>query len=267
MMSDILNKILAAKALEVTNRSRHTPLHELNRRCDSCPPTRGFSATLSQRIAADRPAVICEVKKASPSKGIIREQFNPAEIAVSYATGGAACISVLTDEQFFQGRDEHLAEVKRACSLPVIRKDFIVHPYQIYESRAIGADAILLIVSALDDPALHQLSALALEVGLDILVEVHNQGELSRALSLPDGLLLGINNRNLHTFETTLETTLSMLDQIPDNRIVVAESGIQTKADIDLMRRHGISAFLIGEALMRAQDPGKKLQELLGEDR
>ncbi len=248
----------------MADRSRHTPLPELIERCGSSPPARGFAAALEHQTAAGRPAVIAEVKKASPSKGIIREAFSPAEIAGSYAAGGAACISVLTDEQFFQGHDDHLAEARKACRLPIIRKDFVIRPYQVYEARAIGADAILLIVSALDEDSLHRLAGLALETGLDVLVEVHDRDELSRALALPDSLLLGINNRNLRTFETTLDTTLSMLDQIPDNRIVVTESGIRTQADIDMMRGHGVNAFLIGETLMRARDPGKKLRELLG---
>ena len=266
-MADILGRILAAKELEVADRSRRTPLPELIECCDSSPPARGFAAALDRQAAAGRPAVIAEIKKASPSKGVIRESFSPAEIAGSYAAGGAACISVLTDEQFFQGHDNHLVEAREACRLPVIRKDFVIRPYQVYETRTIGADAILLIVSALDDGSLHQLAGLALETGLDVLVEVHDRDELLRALALPDGLLLGINNRNLHTFETTLNTTLSMLDQIPDNRTVVTESGIRTPADIDLLCSHGVNAFLVGETLMRARDPGGKLQELLGPSR
>lgn len=260
-MPDILQKILATKAREITERAQHTSLATLRQRCEPMAQARGFIAAIEQKIAAGQAAVISEIKKASPSKGIIRENFIPAEIAASYAQHGAACLSVLTDEQYFQGHDRFLAEARNACNLPVIRKDFTIDPYQVYEARSIGADAILLIVAALGDAMLLELSDLAFSLGMDVLVEVHNGEELERALVLPCRLL-GINNRNLRTFETTLETTLDLLRRIPDDRIVVTESGIHSKKDVTLMRSNNVHAFLVGEAFMRAQEPGVKLGEL-----
>jgi indole-3-glycerol phosphate synthase len=216
---------------------------------------------LVNRVAEGKPAVIAEIKKASPSKGIIRANFDPVEIAKSYAEAGATCLSVLTDIDFFQGFDAYLVDARNACDLPVIRKDFIVDAYQVYEARVMGADCILLIVAALDDAKLTELSDLAAELGLDVLVEVHDEAELERALKLPNKLV-GINNRNLRTFETSLDTTLSMLDKIPDDRLVVTESGIHTPEDIKLMRDNNVNCFLVGEAFMVAEDPGEKLREL-----
>ena len=207
------------------------------------------------------PAVIAEIKKASPSKGIIREDFNPAEIAASYAQGGATCLSVLTDMEFFQGADEYLALARQSCEIPVLRKDFMIDPYQVYESRVIGADCILLIVAALGDATLLELSQLAHHLNMDVLVEVHDKEELERALRL-NCRLIGINNRNLRTFETKLETTIELLAGIPEDRIVVTESAIHTRQDIELMLDNGVNAFLVGEAFMRAAQPGEKLAEL-----
>jgi indole-3-glycerol phosphate synthase len=261
-VSDILDKILHHKAGEVAARSARRPLNELEFAIDQgLPPTRGFFDALKKRVDASRAAVIAEVKKASPSKGVIREDFNPAEIARSYARGGAACLSVLTDEAFFQGHDDYLVEAREASGLPVLRKDFIIDPYQVFEARLIGADAVLLIVAALEDQALSRLAALAGELTLDVLVEVHDQRELERALALPCPLI-GINNRNLRTFETSLDTTLGLLDQIPRGRIVVTESGIHTAQDVNRMRDNGVNAFLVGEAFMRAADPGAELASL-----
>ncbi len=261
-MSDILDKILRHKAVEVANRIRRESLDSLVQKITRSPsPTRGFASALWTKIDQGLPAVIAEIKKASPSKGIIRNDFDPAKIASSYAGSGAACLSVLTDQHFFQGHDDYLGEARAWCELPVIRKDFIIDPYQVYESRLIGADAILLIVAALDDHRLSSLAALAHSLEMDVLVEVHELAELERALTLPCKLI-GINNRNLRTFETRLETTLELLDAIPDDRIVVTESGIQTPADVDLMRKNNVHAFLVGETFMRAPDPGSKLSGL-----
>ncbi|HPE74123.1 MAG TPA: indole-3-glycerol phosphate synthase TrpC, partial [Candidatus Competibacter sp.] len=227
------------------------------------PAPRPFQDQLTRTIAAGRAAVIAEIKRASPSKGLLRDPFEPAAIAQSYAAAGAACLSVLTDRDFFQGHEDYLRAARAACDLPTLRKDFIVDPYQVHEARLIGADCILLIVAALDDATLGELARLAAELGLDVLVEVHDAEELERALAT-GATLIGINNRNLRTFETRLDTTLDLLSQIPKDRTVVTESGIHTSADVALMREHGVHAFLVGEAFMRASDPGAKLAELFG---
>ncbi len=260
---DILQKILARKAEEVAERRERLSLAELARQVEHLPPPRQFRARLEQTIAQGWPAVIAEIKRASPSKGLLRDPFRPAEIARSYATAGACGLSVLTDRDFFQGCEAYLQEARAACELPVLRKDFIIDPYQAYEARQIGADCILLIVAALDDARLHDLARLAAELHMDVLVEVHDAEELERALALDLGLI-GINNRNLRTFETRLETTLDLLARVPAGRTVVTESGIHTPADVALMRGHGVHAFLVGEAFMRAADPGAKLAELFG---
>ena len=261
-MSDILDKILKHKAGEIAERKRACSQPELEQRVKQfASPTRGFVRALRHNVAEGRAAVIAEVKKASPSKGIIREHFDPAEIAASYARGGATCLSVLTDQHFFQGHDDYLGQARARSGLPVIRKDFIIDPYQVIESRLIGADAILLIVAALQDSELSELSSLAAALELDVLVEVHDRGELDRALKLPLSLI-GINNRDLRTFETSLKTTLDLLDAIPQDRLVVTESGIHTHEDVALMREHDVHTFLVGEAFMRANDPGAKLAEL-----
>ena len=260
-MSDILSTILATKASEVAQRTEQFPISLLRKKCETAGVTRGFADTISHQISLGNPAVISELKKASPSRGVIRSDFNPAEIALSYARHGAACLSVLTDENYFQGHDEFVGQVRSVCPLPVIRKEFIIDPYQVYESRLIGADAILLIVAALEDASLAELCALALDLSMDVLVEVHDQQELERALSLPCKLI-GINNRNLHTFETSLNTTLELLELVPDDRIVVTESGIHSRDDVALMRKYNVNAFLVGEAFMKADQPGEKLREL-----
>jgi len=258
---DILVKILNRKCEEVAERSEKISLEKLKQQAESIPDTRGFVNALVSKVEAGKPAVIAEIKKASPSKGVMRPDFNPTEIAESYAKGGAACLSVLTDIDFFQGFDEYLVDARNACDLPVIRKDFIIDPYQVYEARVMGADCILLIVAALDDVKLKELSELASDLGLDVLVEVHDEEELNRALKLPNKLV-GINNRNLRTFETSLDTTLSMLDKIPGDRLVVTESGIHTPEHVKLMRDNNVHTFLVGEAFMVAEDPGEKLTEL-----
>ncbi|KAA2285007.1 indole-3-glycerol phosphate synthase TrpC [Arenimonas fontis] len=262
-MSDILQAILRRKAEEVRERSAALPLAELAARCRDLPPTRGFAQALRRRIAAGQAAVIAEVKKASPSKGVIRPDFDPAAIAVSYERGGAACLSVLTDMDFFQGSDDCLRQARAACTLPVLRKDFTVHPYQVWEARLIGADAILLIVAALDDEALARLSHLAMDLGMDVLVEVHDLDELERALQLGTPLV-GVNNRDLRSFRVSLQTTLDLLPALPPDRLPVTESGIATAEDVALMRRHGVHAFLVGETFMRAPDPGAELARLFG---
>ena len=260
---DILRKILARKREEIAERSARLPLAELRQRAQAAPPVRGFANAIRARIATGKPAVIAEIKKASPSKGLLRADFNPAEIAKSYERHGATCLSVLTDRDFFQGDDTHLLQARAACALPVLRKDFTVDPYQVYEARAIGADCILLIVAALDDASMRELAALASNVGLDVLVEVHDAGELERALAL-DTPLIGINNRDLRTFEVRLETTLGLVAQIPKDRIVVTESGIHASADVVRMRQNGVNAFLVGEAFMKVPDPGARLAQLFG---
>ena len=257
----ILRKILARKRQEVRERSARESLGSLERRAADQGPARGFSRALASRVAGGGAAVIAEVKKASPSKGVIRENFLPADIARSYERGGATCLSVLTDVDFFQGADEYLGEAREACRLPVIRKDFTVDPYQVVEARAIGADAVLLIVAALEQGQMLELSQAAREMGVDVLVEVHDRGELERALEL-ETPLLGINNRDLHTFDMRLETTFELLPFIPPDRTVVTESGIHTREDVALMRDRDVHAFLVGEAFMRADEPGEKLGEL-----
>jgi len=262
---DILRKILHCKTKEIAARAERQPLEQLAQGLAALPPTRGFTAALAARLEAGRPAVIAELKRASPSKGMLREDFRPAELAASYQRGGAAGLSVLTDRDFFQGSDDHLRAARAACSLPVIRKDFIVDPYQVYEARAIGADCILLIVAGLDDGRLRELDALAAELGLDVLVEVHDREELERALEIPNRPI-GINNRNLRTFQVSLETTLDLLDAIPEDRIPVTESGIHSREDIARLREHGVHAFLVGEAFMRAADPGAMLARLFAQN-
>ena len=260
-MSDILDTILARKAVEVRERAERVPLREMSARCADLPDPRGFAAALEAKIAAGQAAVIAEIKKASPSKGVIRPDFDPAAIAASYERGGAACLSVLTDIDFFQGADAYLQQARAACALPVLRKDFVIDPYQVYEARALGADCILLIVSALGDADLLDLSLLAAELDLDVLMEVHDGEELERALDLPV-TLIGINNRNLRTFGTSLDTTLTLRSRVPDDRILVTESGILAPADVATMRGAGVHAFLVGEAFMRAPEPGDELRRL-----
>jgi len=257
----ILRKILARKREEVSARRKRDSLGSLEQRITEQSPVRGFSRALQERAAAAEPAVIAEVKNASPSKGVIRADFQPAQIAASYQAGGASCLSVLTDVDFFQGADSYLREARAACELPVLRKDFTVDPYQVIEARAIGADAVLLIVAALADDQMRELAAVAAQVGVDVLVEVHDRAELERALEL-ETPLIGINNRDLHTFETRLETTLELLPYIPGDRLVVTESGIHTAEDVALMRNHQVYGFLVGEAFMRAPEPGEKLREM-----
>ena len=260
---DILKKILNRKLEEIAERSQHTPLAMLREQAEDMPAPRGFVAAIEAKINQGDAAVIAEIKKASPSKGVLRADFNPAEIAKSYADHGAACLSVLTDKDFFQGSEAYLQAARAACDIPVIRKDFIIEPYQVYEARAMGADCILLIVSALDDARLRLLSDLALQLELDVLVEVHDLAELERALilNLP---LIGINNRNLSTFETSLNTTLDLLGRISESHTVITESGIHSREDVTLMREHYVNGFLVGEAFMRADDPGAQLAELFG---
>ena len=260
---DILKKIIARKHEEIAERSAKVSIDDLKQQIESASPVRPFVGSMEEKIASGRAAVISEIKKASPSKGVLREDFNPAEIAKSYAANGAACLSVLTDRDYFQGHEDYLVQAREACDLPVIRKDFIIDPYQVYEARAIGADCILLIVSALDDQQMGSLMDLAHELGMDVLVEVHDREELDRALKF-DTRLVGINNRNLRTFEVSLNTTLELLDVIPDDRIVVTESGILSPHDVKLMREHDVHAFLVGEAFMRADDPGAELAALFG---
>lgn len=264
-MSDILNKILAVKADEVAAAKKQRDLASLRRDVESDSDLRaglrGFEASLRRNIAAGRAGVIAEVKKASPSKGVLRADFRPADIAQSYAAAGASCLSVLTDVQFFQGHADYLRQARAACDLPVIRKDFIVDMYQVYEARAMGADAILLIVSALDHGLMAELEACAQELGMDVLVEVHDGDELTAALRLKTRLV-GINNRNLRTFATSLDTTIDLLPRIPAERLVVTESGIAVRADVERMRAANVHAFLVGEAFMRASNPGDELRRL-----
>ena len=257
----VLRKIIARKWEEVTERKARVPMDEIIRRASEQPAARGFVNAIAHKLALGQSAVIAEVKKASPSKGVIREDFNPAEIAISYEQGGAACLSVLTDVDFFQGADAYLQQARGAVSLPVLRKDFTVDAYQIYEARALGADCILLIAAALKPEQLASLHATAIDAGLDVLVEVHNAAELEQALKL-DTRLIGINNRNLHNFKTSLSNTYDLLANIPDDRIVVTESGIHTAEDVAAMRSHDVNAFLVGEAFMRAPEPGEELRRL-----
>ena len=264
-MSDILDRILARKVEEIAERSAQLPLAELIARVADLPDTRGFAAAIESRIESGQPAVIAEIKKASPSKGVIRADFDPAAIAKSYEQGGAACLSVLTDADFFQGHEDYLRQAREACSLPVLRKDFTIDPYQVYEARAIGADCILLIVAALEDAALLDLSLLAAELDLDVLVEVHDAEELERALDVP-APLIGVNNRNLRTFEVSLDTSVALRALAPKDRVLVSESGIATPLDIARLRGVGIDAFLVGETFMRAADPGTALKQLFSHD-
>lgn len=264
-MSDILDKILEVKAEEVKAAKKHRDLASLRREVESDTDARaqlrGFEASLRGKIAAGHAGIIAEVKKASPSKGVIRADFKPAEIAVSYAAHGAACLSVLTDVQFFQGAPEYLQQARAACTLPVLRKDFMMDMYQVYQARSWGADAILLIVAALDHGLMAELEACALELGMSVLVEVHDGAELDAALKLQTALL-GINNRNLRTFETTLDTTLNLLPRIPPQKLVITESAIATPDDVQRMRKADVHAFLVGEAFMRAPEPGVELARL-----
>ncbi len=260
-MSDILQRIVAVKQEEVQQARRVRSLADLHSDVAQAPPVRGFAAALQAKVAAGQPAVIAEVKKASPSKGVLREHFVPADIARSYEAGGAACLSVLTDVQFFQGSTAYLQQARAACSLPVLRKDFIIDSYQVVEARAMVAVCILLIAACLDDAQMAELEACALELGLDVLVEVHDAAELERALRLKTPLV-GVNNRNLRTFEVSLDTTLELRDRIPAGRLLVTESGILGREDVRRMRAAGVHAFLVGEAFMRAPEPGVALQGL-----
>ncbi|MGH8353097.1 MAG: indole-3-glycerol phosphate synthase TrpC [Pseudomonas sp.] len=263
----VLEKILARKAEEVAERRARVGLAELERQAQLAEAPRGFAQALLERAKRKEPAVIAEIKKASPSKGVLREHFVPAQIAKSYEAGGAACLSVLTDLDFFQGADAYLQEARAACGLPVIRKDFLIDPYQVVEARALGADCVLLIVAALEDGRMAELASVAKAVGLDVLVEVHDGAELERALKILDTPLVGINNRNLHTFEVSLETTLDLLPRIPRERLVITESGILNRADVELMEISEVYAFLVGEAFMRAENPGAELQRLFFPER
>ncbi|URI09899.1 indole-3-glycerol phosphate synthase TrpC [Aquincola tertiaricarbonis] len=260
-MSDVLNRIVAVKHEEVAAARRQRDLASLRREAEAHGDLRGFEAALRAKVAAGQAAVIAEVKKASPSKGVLREHFVPADIAASYQQGGAACLSVLTDRQFFQGDAAYLQQARAACALPVLRKDFMVDEYQVFEARAMGADCILLIAACLDDAQMADLEATAHALGMAVLVEVHDGAELDRALRLKTPLL-GINNRNLRTFEVTLDTTLGLLARVPADRLLVTESGILSRTDVLRMREAGVHAFLVGEAFMRADDPGQALAAL-----
>lgn len=257
----ILRKIIARKWEEIDEGKQHASLADFESRISEQSAPRGFNAAMTSRVAKDAVAVIAEAKRASPSKGLIREHFDPAAIAGSYETGGAACLSVLTDVDFFQGSNDYLQQARAACSLPVIRKDFIVDPWQVIEARAIGADCVLLIVAALEDSQMAELNAAALELGMDILIEVHDRSELERSLELGN-TLVGINNRDLHSFDTRLATTWDLLPHIPADRLVVTESGIHSTEDVAAMREQGVHGFLVGEAFMRADDPGARLAEM-----
>lgn len=257
----ILKKILDTKAIEVQQRSVAMPLDEMKARAFDQPEARGFYKAMQAKVDAGLPAVIAEIKKASPSKGVFRDDFDPARIAESYEKAGAACLSILTDKDYFQGSEEFLQQGRNACSIPVIRKDFLVDPYQVYEAKVINADCILLIASSLSDMQLQDFSGIASELGMDVLVEVHNDEELTSALKL-DTPLVGINNRDLHTFEVSLENTYNLLERIPADRMVVTESGILSRDDVAAMRAKQVNAFLVGEAFMRAEYPGDKLAEL-----
>ena len=262
-MSDILSQIVTVKREEVTASQRQKPLAAVRMDAESRLQTRDFVGAMRRKIAAGHCAVIAEVKKASPSKGVLRADFIPADIAQSYAQFGAACLSVLTDRQFFQGQPDFLKQARASCALPVLRKDFMVDPYQVYESRVMGADCILLIAACLDDAQMADMEALALSLDMAVLVEVHDGVELERALKLKTPLI-GINNRNLKTFEVSLDTTLGLMAQVPENRILVTESGIALSADVERLRAAGIQAFLVGEAFMRAEEPGVALNDLFG---
>jgi indole-3-glycerol phosphate synthase len=259
---DILKQIIRRKVEEIEAHSKQIPLRHLSYIADNSPQARGFIEAINARLQLQQPAVIAEIKKASPSKGVLRENFDPVAIAKSYEQNDAACLSVLTDRHFFQGADEYLQQVHDVCMLPILRKDFIIDAYQVYEARAIGADCILLIAAALDDTQLRDLADLATHLGMDVLVEVHNREELERTLLL-NTRLIGINNRNLRTFTTHLQTTLELLPWIPKKYIVVSESGIHTPDDVALLRNAGVHTFLVGEAFMKADEPGIALQKLL----
>jgi len=259
--ADILTRILRRKIEEIEVARQQVPLDQLRRQLKSVSAPRGFIRSLQDKQSSGSSAVIAEIKKASPSKGVIREDFDPVAIARSYATGGASCLSILTDQDFFQGHDDYLVAARNACRLPVIRKEFIIDPYQVYQARAIGADCILLIVAALEEQALKDLYSLSGDLGMDTLVEVHNQHELEQAMQLELDII-GINNRDLHSFETSLSTTLDLLDALPETCLVVTESGIHRSEDVQLMRDHGVNSFLVGEAFMRAEDPGAELRAL-----
>lgn len=262
-MSDILNKILATKQQEIAKSKAAISLEQLQKQAEAQGDPRDFVGNIFAKVSANKPAVIAEIKKASPSKGVIREDFNPAEIAKSYEKGGAACLSVLTDVEYFQGSAEYLKQARKACKLPVLRKDFMIDPYQVFEARAMGADCILLIVAALELNQMRALEQLAHDLGMAVLVEVHDADELNMALQL-DTPLIGINNRNLRTFEVTLQTTLDLLKVLPEDRFVVTESGIFTPEDVKLMQDHDVHAFLVGEAFMRQPDPGAELARVFG---
>ena len=263
-MTDILDKIVAVKREEIAAAKAQKPLSAMRFDAESRVLTRDFIGALRQKIAAGKPAVIAEIKKASPSKGVLRAEFIPADIAQSYAEYGAACLSVLTDRQFFQGTTDYLKQARASCSLPVLRKDFMVDPYQVYEARVMGADCILLIAACLDDQQMRDMEALARSLDMAVLVEVHDAAELERALKLKTPLI-GVNNRNLKTFEVSLDTTISLMAQVPADRLLITESGIAAPADVQRLRTAGVSAFLVGEAFMRAEDPGLALAQLFGQ--
>jgi indole-3-glycerol phosphate synthase len=260
----ILKTIVARKVQEVAERSQQVSLSDLHKKAAQADTPRGFTQALLNKSAKGIPAVIAEIKKASPSKGVLREDFIPAEIAQRYEACGAACLSVLTDKDFFQGHEDYLQQAREACHLPVIRKDFIVDPYQVVEARAINADCILLIAACLDDEKMSELNLLAHELGMDVLIEVHNKAELDRALKLPNRII-GINNRDLHSFEVKLQHTWDLLPHIPEDRLVITESGILSRDDVTAMQQHQVNAFLVGEAFMRAEDPGLALKGLFFE--
>jgi len=256
----VLKKILIRKHEEVRERRSKVSLKRVIDLAESMPAVRGFAKALAQQIEQGRSGVIAEIKKASPSKGVIREYFDPVSIAQSYERGGATCLSVLTDIDFFQGADKYLQDARASCALPVIRKDFIVDEYQLYEARAMGADCVLLIVAALDSSALRSLHETAVSIGMDVLVEVHDEAELEVALSL-DNQMVGINNRNLHTFDVSLDNTYRLLDKIPNDRLIITERGINSRKDVMAMRDKNVNAFLVGEAFMRCKEPGKELKK------
>jgi len=259
--ADILKKILTTKVEEIARRKLRMSIANLQDIAADMENPRGFQRTLQDKVQANQPAIIAEVKKASPSKGVIRADFNPVAIARDYAMNGASCISVLTDKEYFQGSEVYLQQVHQACPIPVLRKDFMLDTYQVYEARALGADCILLIVAALADNQMQELAAAAAELGMDVLIEVHDGVELERALRL-DSQLIGINNRNLQTFETSLQTTLNLQAEVPKERLVITESGIHTREDVQLMLDNGIFAFLVGEAFMRAEHPGSAMRDV-----
>ncbi len=261
----VLKKIIERKWQEIKIRQQRHSFSDLEQLALAADPVRGFAQAMVARVQQGQPAVIAEAKKASPSQGVIRENFDPAQIARSYAKGGACCLSVLTDQDFFQGHEDYLMAARSACELPVIRKDFIVDPYQVVEARGINADCILLIAAALSDAQMEELAACAKAFNMDVLIEVHNHQELERSMDF-DLPLLGINNRDLHTFKVSLQTTLALLPEIPNHKTVITESGIQTQDDVRLMQQHNVNGFLIGEAFMRAEEPGTKLQELFFAD-